>query len=271
MKFYSAITSVLHATALPLMIALAAAGCMAEEGNGELGEKTLSISPEFARVRLDGCPEAMLVDVEVTGEESGEAPSLKVTGDSNLLEVVKAKVADNELNIFCDGRFIAELRLTAHVRTPYLSSVGSYGSSGDVAVKGATSDKFLVQHDGSGSMTVAGLKAQSLEVVTRGATTTTVEMQGVTTVSVDMADAGELELRGDAGSMDIKGIDASQLAALALATQTVTASLTHASKVFVCASDSVKGSVRDDGRIEYDCEPASVDVSISDRGIVTPH
>lgn len=271
MKFRTAVTSVFQATTLPLLIALTAAGCIAEEGNGQLGEKELSISPSFNRVRLDGCPEAMLVDVEVTGEDSGEPPSLTVTGDSNLLDVVKAKVEDNALKVSCDGHFIAELRLTAHVRAPYLSSIASYGSSGDVSLKGASTDAFLVQHDGSGNMTVAGLKTQSLEIVTRGSTSTSIEMQGVATVSVDMADAGELELRGDAGTMDVKGVDASQLKALSLATESVTASLVDASKVFVCASAAVKGSVRDDGRIEYDCEPASVDVSISDRGIVTPH
>jgi len=99
----------------------------------------------------------------------GEAQSLRVTTDDNLLEHVRTRVEDGVLVVdWARGSYSPKVALVVEVSAPSLEAV-SLGGSGDLTFKGLDAERFSASIAGSGSVSGSGKCGQlSLSIAGSG-------------------------------------------------------------------------------------------------------
>ena len=118
------------------------------QGNGELKAEPRNVE-SFDSVVLESS-----VDADVhCGHKGNQAVS--VSGDSNLLDMVKTRVKDGVLHIGAEGSFSTQNPLKVKVQTDKLLSA-TLRASGDLAVQALNQPAFAAVIQGSGDFSASG-------------------------------------------------------------------------------------------------------------------
>ena len=96
----------------------------------------------------------------------GDTPSLKVSCDNNLLELVETKVVDGQLRISCKGH-ISPTELRFDIVTKSLSSV-EIGGAATLNLRGAKLDSLGISVNGASVLNADGI-VEKLEIELSGA------------------------------------------------------------------------------------------------------
>ncbi len=154
------------------------------EGSGVAGSQAKDVS-EFRAVRIEGS-----FDVRAT---VGEARSVVVEGDDNLLEHVRARVEDGVLVLdFAPGRYRTHLPMKVAVTSPTLTAFEMDGA-GDVELVGMRGERFGLSIRGAGDVTASGT-VEALDVAISGAGDANLLALDSKRASVSISGAGDVSL-----------------------------------------------------------------------------
>jgi hypothetical protein len=185
---------------------------------------------------------ALQVIVAVT---KGEKPSLKISGDDNLVPLVESEVRDGTLilRIKDQSTIKAKLPLLAEVTTSELDGVDASGAA-NVKVKGGSKvDRFNAEASGAARISIEGLETPKAAVSATGAST--------------------VVLKGTATSLKADAAGASHVKADELKVDDAEVSASGASSIALRASKSVGGDVSGASRLDLHGGPARHTVSVS--------
>ena len=127
------------------------------EGSGNMATQSRDVE-SFTRIKTE-----IDVDVYVT---VGESLSVKITFDSNLVDLIETNVQGQTLELTTHGTFSTENQCRAEITVPTLRAVKSEGS-GDIEVMGVEGSDFLLVLEGSGNIRAMGF-IENLEIELSG-------------------------------------------------------------------------------------------------------
>jgi len=153
-------------------------------GSGRRVEEDRQV-PDFHAIDLETC-----ADVKVT---VGEANSVHLSGDDNVLPMVKTRVDNGVLSIDLPGSYSYRCNLEVVIGTPSLDRFTIEGS-GDVDIQGLAADEVKLAIEGSGTIHARGT-AESL--------IGSIEGSGTLGLSDLDAKSAELSIEGS-GSMEVR-------------------------------------------------------------------
>jgi len=187
-----------------LLVVFCAAGCTGIKGSGKLKEETREVEA-FTKVSAGG---AFNLEIAV-----GKETSLQLSGDDNLLPLVKTEVVDGELRLTTKQNVRPDLPLTAKISTKELSAVGLSGAcrikaaglSGEsfsLRSSGATTaqlkgevDRLEIALSGAGKVMAPEVKAKKVKIVVSGAGKAAVHASEA--LDVSLSGAGKVVYSGD--------------------------------------------------------------------------
>lgn len=191
------------------------------KGSGVRGTQVRATG-EFQRVRANLMGDAHIV----VGKES----RVEISCDDNLLEHVRTRVIDGELQIDTDGQSMAfHEGLRVEITCPALAGAALAGS-GSLRVEGLSGERFEASLSGSGDLWARGNVAQ---------------------VSLSLTGSGELDCRE-------------------LQAQTAQVSLAGSGDVRVQAKTSLSVSISGSGDVRYSGAPAQITRSVAGSGTIAP-
>lgn len=196
---------------------LASAGCMhmdfdldqGVKGSGKLAKEHRTVS-KFSKIELNGA-----YDVEV---KVGPATSVDLSGDDNLLKLVKTTVEDGTLVLTTTKDINTKKPMKVTVTTPDLSAFTLNGA-GDVNIEGVKGEEFSIDLSGAGDLSAKG-HVTKLSVTMNGAgdvklyelhaDNVTAELNGAGDMKVwaskylkaSMSGAGDLSYKGHPAKVD---------------------------------------------------------------------
>lgn len=134
----------------------------------------------------------------------GPKASVKLTGDSNLLDLISTRTEGGTLIVEAIGSYRVRAPIQVEVEVPSLSALAVEGSS-DARVTGLSGEKFSLAIDGSGNVEVSG-SVNKLEVELSGsgdarlsnlsARSVRAELNGSGNISLDASESLTAELNG---------------------------------------------------------------------------
>jgi hypothetical protein len=216
-------------------------GPPAISGSGVAKDETRPIEAFHA---LDA-QNALHVTVAVT---QGAKPSLKISGDDNLVPLVESVVLDGKLilRIKENTNIRPKLKLLAEVVTDQLDRVEASGAT-DVKVTGGSKvEQFTAEASGAARLSVAGLQTPKAVATAAG--------------------ASRLVLAGTAESLKVDASGAGQVEAESLKVDDAVVSISGAATVDLRASKSVAGDVSGAAQLNLHGKPARKSVSTSGAG-----
>jgi hypothetical protein len=102
---------------------------------------------DFTKIREDGFANVVV--------QVGPETSVKITGDDNIVPLVKTRVEKGELIIANKKSFRQKTKLLVSITLPTLTSVALDGA-GNITVHNASGQDFSASLDGAGNVTVDG-------------------------------------------------------------------------------------------------------------------
>ncbi|HEX2898029.1 MAG TPA: head GIN domain-containing protein [candidate division Zixibacteria bacterium] len=127
------------------------------EGSGKMATQSRDVKP-FTRIKTE-----LDVDVYVT---VGEPLSVKITFDSNLVDLIETNVQGQTLELTTHGSFATHNQCRAEITLPSLKAVIAEGS-GDIELMGVEGSDFLLVLEGSGNIRAMGF-IENLEIELSG-------------------------------------------------------------------------------------------------------
>ncbi|MCZ6596010.1 MAG: DUF2807 domain-containing protein [Planctomycetota bacterium] len=153
-------------------------------GSGVLGTQERDVA-DFSGLTLE-----TWARVEIT---VGDAPSLRLEGDDNLLSHVQTAMHGSNLVIDMErGSFDWERGLKIVVTTPHLTRVSIHGS-GNVTATGVDAERFSAAISGSGDLSVVG-RTGHLEASISGSGDLRLRGLEAATVSVSISGSGDVRV-----------------------------------------------------------------------------
>ncbi|MDC0669072.1 head GIN domain-containing protein [Nannocystis radixulma] len=214
--------------ALLVPLALAAAGCIAFTGNGDVEVE------EREHVGFDAVVNATSLDVEIT---IGEADGVRVLCDSNLLGRVDTHVEDGVLRIVEAGLLPLRPR-------------------GDCRVEVDAGHLRAVHNRGSGEVRTSGTADELTEIHQLGSGLVAVEELTAATVDVRQTGSGSVHLAGTVGDAAYVNTGSGNIHARDLLAETVQARGTGSGDLELFASEVVDAEVVGSGDIHVWGDPA---------------
>jgi hypothetical protein len=216
------------------------ASCQGVTGNGNVREEKRGI-PEIYEVNTSGS-----IDVEI---KNGDAYSLTVRNDENLLPYVITEVDNGVLNIhYKDGYFINHDHAKVIVTAPSLEKLISSGSAdinSDDAIK----------------------NSKGIEIKTSGSGDINVEVDAPS-ITVNGSGSGDVTLSGMTKDFDCKISGSGDVKCGNLKSENAVIHVSGSSDVHVFASVSLKVNVTGSGDVYYGGNPASPEIHITGSGTV---
>lgn len=175
-------------------------GCSSDDdvrGSGNLTSEIRELS-SFSAIDNEG-----VIDLVIL---VGEAQSVEIIGDDNVLRYVETRVEDNELKIRLeDGRNYNNIDLEAIISLPSLRRLRNEGVS-QVQINNVNSgSSFEVENEGSGNIRISGVATRfelenqgSGDIMAFGLSTQTskVDLEGSGDVELSCSDLLEVEIEG---------------------------------------------------------------------------
>jgi len=189
------------------------------------------------------------MDVEI---KVGSKQSVKVIADSRIIEYIRTRVHNGELEIDLNRHDKSERRLFRNIKrmqiiitVPALDGAELHGS-GDMLIEGAQADTFELELRGSGDAIMEDAQIGAM----------TVELQGSGDIDIDgTCDDIRIELRG---SGDIK--------ARKMTCKTAEADLKGSGDISVHASEEANVTVRGSGDISVTGKPDKISQKVRGSG-----
>ncbi len=242
------------------LLLVCAQGCLlaiqVERGNGDIVDEEREVSP-FTEIRSEG---SLTVDVV-----AGDAPSVVVSCDSNLLDLIDTDVRDGVLVIDQRGNLVPSDACCVHVVAVDLEGVELDGSgavdvdaptlgmarlagSGALTVHGpVATDHFDLSNAGSGRLEVHDLDAQAVTLLADGSGSVDVVAGSTASLVVEL---------GGSGNVDTVGLLA----------EDVVVSLDGSGNADVTATLAVQATLDGSGSITIHGDPAERDVAENGSG-----
>jgi hypothetical protein len=218
----SILSGILAATAF-----LGIVGCSFSSAEDRIKGSGVSVTEQrtvnkFDRISLRGSG-----DLSVT---IGEAASVSVSGDDNVVSIIKTEVSDGQLVIEPAKSYSSKSRLKVEVVVPSLTAL-SIAGSGDAVVTGLNESE---------------------------------------TVDLSITGSGDLKANGSVGELKARVAGSGALELRELKARTASVSVSGSGDVRVFASETLSVSVAGSGDVRYYGEPKNVQRSISGSGSVKP-
>jgi hypothetical protein len=190
---------------------------------------------------------ALQVTIAVT---PGAGPSLKISGDDNLVPLIESTVEDGSLvlRVKENQTIVTKLPLKAEVVTSELDEVKATGAAQIQVTGGSKVDRFTTEARGAARVSVDALETQSVDASSHG--------------------ASHVVVSGSAKALKLSASGASHVKAENLKVDEAEISISGASGGGVNASKSVSGDVSGASKLEVYGHPATKTVSISGAGSV---
>jgi hypothetical protein len=213
-------------------------GTPALQGSGVAKDETRPVEA-FHALEAEN---ALQVNLVVT---QGAKPSLKISGDDNLVPLVESVVRDGKLILGMkeDTNIRTKLPLLAEVVTDQLDQVQASGATNVKVTGGSKVEQFTAEASGAARLSVAGLQTPKAIATAAG--------------------ASHIVLAGTAESLKIDASGAGQVKAEDLKVDDADVSISGASTVDLRASKSVTGDVSGAAQLNLHGRPAKKTVSTS--------
>jgi hypothetical protein len=205
-------------------------------GSGNIISKYRTLA-DFNRIDVGGD-----FDVEV---KVGEAQSIRLTGDDNLLPLVETKVRGGELEIDYDGSYRSRDDIKIAITVPRLSGIHSSGSS-DVNVTGVRSAAFDAVVSGSSDLWVEGDFGD---------------------LDASVSGSGEITMDGTADDVDANVSGSGELDLFSVPARTARVVVTGSGEVGLDVKEDLRATVTGSGDVHYTGDP-SVSSRITGSGSV---
>lgn len=147
-------------------------------GNGEIKSESRSL-PTFSKIVLEG-------SMDIVATAGASAQTFDISGDSNILPLIKTEVRGGVLHVYCDKNYSTKSKLIITTSLTSLEAVTIEGS-GDIKGNTINSETMSAEIDGSGDISLNGT-AKKLHVSINGS-----------------GDANTRELTADDVHIDING------------------------------------------------------------------
>ncbi len=176
---------------------------------------------------------------------AGAKPSLKISGDDNLVPLVESVVKDGVLvlKVKDSGNISPKLALLAEVTTDEIDRVEASGAANVKVSGGGKVDRFTVEASGAAKIKVDGLETPHAVASASG--------------------ASQVTLSGTAESIKVDAAGASQVEAAELKVDDADVSVSGASGAALRVSKSVEGDVSGASRLDLHGRPEKNAVSTS--------
>jgi hypothetical protein len=193
---------------------------------------------------------AIQVNATIT---QGAKPSLKISGDDNIVPLIESVVRDGTLilKVKDDSNINPKLPLLAEVVSSALDRVEASGAANVKVKGGAKADRFTAEASGAAQITVERLESSSAVASASG--------------------ASRLVLSGSAASLKVDASGASEVKAEALAVDDADVSISGASSAALRANKRVGGDVSGASRLDLHGRPEKNTVSTSGASHVSEH
>ena len=245
------------------LLLVCAQGCLLaiqiEQGNGDIVDETRDVGA-FTEVHSAGSLSVSVV--------AGDAPSVVVSCDSNLLERIETRVEDGTLVIDQRGSLLPSDGCCVHVVAVDLSGVVLDGS-GAVDVDFATLGSARIA--GSGALTVHGpVTTDHFDASNAGSGRLEVGELDVASLDVDSSGSGAIDVAaGVAGSLLVDQSGSGSVDTVGLSAEDVVVSVSGSGNADVTATLSVQATLDGSGNITVHGDPAERDVDESGSGRIT--
>ena len=213
-------------------------GAPAIAGSGVSKEETRAVDAFHALEAGN----AVQVNVTVT---PGAKPSLKISGDDNLVPLIESVSRDGTLilRLKDNSSISTKLPLLAEVVVSELDGVEASGAANVKVKGGAKVNRFTARASGAAQVSVEGVESSQAVATATG--------------------ASQVTLSGSAASLKVEASGASRVKAQALPVEDADVSISGASSVALTATKSVAGDVSGASQLEVHGSPARKTVSIS--------
>jgi hypothetical protein len=174
---------------IPLALALFLfAGCMCNRvpGSGKLAEEARKLD-DFRAIEAAGSWRILIeVDPKV-----GASPAVAVSGDDNLVPLVRTRVSGGALKVDTDhkGWLAPKIPLTLRVRVADLERVETAGSA-NVTIGGVSNDALRIECAGSADVTVSG-RTDALTIEVAGSADVEARALVAGAARIEIAGSGE--------------------------------------------------------------------------------
>lgn len=149
-------TKIIAISILSILISSCALTGVIGSGNRETEERTVS---EFNGIILETAADISL--------SIGDLPSITVSADDNILELISTKVKNGKLIISQSSEFQSEIGVNISIVTKSLDSIILDGA-GNINATGINSENFNVELDGAGDIKASG-ECTNLDIDLNGA------------------------------------------------------------------------------------------------------
>jgi hypothetical protein len=153
-------------------------------GSGKKATRAVKGLPKFRKVHLENS-----IDLEV---KAGPQSDLKITGDDNLIKLIKVEVKGDTLHIGSKENLSSKIGLKASFTSSSLTGIEISGS-GDATVAGLKADKAEFAISGSGDIKAAG-QANSVKTSIAGSGDIDLSNLRVRNASASIAGSGDIKL-----------------------------------------------------------------------------
>jgi hypothetical protein len=164
-------------------------------GNGKARTEQRTV-PAFKGLSVGGA-----VQIEVT---VGGAQSVALTGDDNVLPIIRTRVVDGTLIVDSKKSYSSKTPLVLRITTPSLAALSTSGSSSGF-VKGIAGSRFAVNVSGSGNVELTG-KTEALAIDVSGSAEIRARAVRAAAVTANVSGSGAIEVTAtDALAADVSG------------------------------------------------------------------
>jgi phage shock protein PspC (stress-responsive transcriptional regulator) len=203
-------------------------------GNGILSEKEYVISDPFDYVELNG---DFVANLQIEQSQSDSLPSITVSADENLIDMIKYRVESNNLYIYTQYTYHlkSDNNMIIKVKTPNLKGVKTEIFGNILINKPFVSEEFEVRLSGAGKFQADSLDVKKLKASSEG--------------------IGSIVLSGKAKNATFSLEGAGGIYALDLLSDSVFANVDGIGSIKCNPTEYLKGDVNGIGQITYKEEP----------------
>ena len=224
------------------LVLLSLTACVVHVGNGDVVTETRDV------VTFDAVSNSTFLDVDILVSET-EPSSVRVTCDSNLLDLIETDVRAGTLTIRTDRgvQLRSDSRCTAELVTSGLVAAANTGS-GDLFASGDLHQLVETANTGSGDMELSGIDTDGLDVANTG--------------------SGDIVTHGQCHWVEIQNTGSGVVDARELIADSVDVTSTGSGDVAVYAEDSCEVHATGSGDVYVYGHPSDLSQSTTGSGDV---
>ncbi len=212
----------------------------------------------FTRVDLEGAAEVAIV--------VGQARSVKVSGDDNLLSNLRTDVEGDTLVISTRHSYRSRIGMLVEIRVPALNGVDLTGS-GKIRVRELEGDLFTATISGSGILEITG-GANDFDLDLQGSGKARLDQILATSTRLSISGSGQITASGKTASLDVEIPGSGNASLDKLSAADVKAAISGSGAVSLMATSTLDASITGSGSITYAGDPHDVSKSVSGSGAI---